>query len=58
VAPVSDEVSADQPERPHPMEPPAAWVPRRRVLDGLDQADPGLRDELDAALDNTIVERA
>jgi prevent-host-death family protein len=30
------------------------WVPRRRVADGLVQADSALRDELEAALPDTI----
>jgi prevent-host-death family protein len=37
-----------------PLESRATWVPRRRVMDGLVQADPGLRVELDAALADTI----
>jgi prevent-host-death family protein len=32
----------------------ATWVPRRRVIDALVQADPGLRDDLDRALPDTI----
>ena len=32
------------------------WLPRRRVLDGLVQADPALRDELAEALPGTIDE--
>jgi len=30
------------------------WVPRERVVDALVQADPALRDELDAALPDTV----
>jgi prevent-host-death family protein len=37
-----------------PLASRATWVPRRRVLDSLVQADRGLRDELDAALPDTI----
>ena len=37
-----------------PLETRATWVPRRRVIDGLVQADTWLRDELDAALPDTI----
>jgi prevent-host-death family protein len=40
-----------------PLESRATWVPRHRVIDGLTQVDPALRDELDAALDNTIDDR-
>jgi len=32
------------------------WVPRQRVLDGLVQADSALRDELAAALPDTLDE--
>jgi prevent-host-death family protein len=32
------------------------WVPRRRVLDALAQADPALRDELADALGQTVDE--
>jgi prevent-host-death family protein len=32
------------------------WVPRQRVVDGLVQADPGLRDELGEALPDTVDE--
>ena len=39
-----------------PLPSRAAWVPRQRVLDGLIQADAGLRDELAAALPDTIDE--
>jgi hypothetical protein len=42
---MSDEVSV--PSR-------ATWVPRERVLAALVQADPELRHELDAALDDAI----
>jgi prevent-host-death family protein len=34
----------------------ATWVPRRRVLDGLMQADPALTRELDEALPDTVDE--
>jgi prevent-host-death family protein len=37
-----------------PLPSRAAWVPRRRVLDNLVQADAGLRPELEAALPDTI----
>jgi len=37
-----------------PLPSRSAWVPRRRVLDGLVQADAGLRGELDEALTDTI----
>lgn len=39
-----------------PLPSRATWVPRRRVLEGLTQADSGLRDELAAALPDTIDE--
>jgi prevent-host-death family protein len=39
-----------------PLASRATWVPRRRVLDGLVQADPALRRELDAMLPDTIDE--
>jgi prevent-host-death family protein len=39
-----------------PLPSRAAWVPRQRVLDGLIQADAGLREELAAALPDTIDE--
>ena len=39
-----------------PLPSRAAWVPRQRVLDGLIQADAGLRAELAAALPDTIDE--
>lgn len=39
-----------------PLASRATWVPRGRVLDGLVQADPGLRAELDAWLPDTIDE--
>jgi prevent-host-death family protein len=39
-----------------PLAARATWVPRRRVLDSLVQADPELRGELDAALADTIDE--
>jgi len=32
------------------------WVPRARVLDALDQADPALRDQLAAVLPDTVDE--
>jgi prevent-host-death family protein len=32
------------------------WVPRQRVVDGLVQADPGLRDDLGEALPDTVDE--
>lgn len=34
----------------------AAWLPRARVLATLVQADPGLRNDLDAALPDTVDE--
>jgi prevent-host-death family protein len=37
-----------------PLPARTTWVPRRRVLDALVQADSGLRDELSAALTDTI----
>ena len=37
-----------------PLPSRATWVPRHRVLDGLVQADPGLRDELAEALPDTV----
>ncbi len=37
-----------------PLPSRAAWVPRRRALDGLVQADAALRLELAAALPDTI----
>ena len=33
-----------------------AWVPRQRVLDGLVQADAGLREDLGEALPDTVDE--
>jgi prevent-host-death family protein len=39
-----------------PLPSRATWVPRQRVLEGLTQADSGLRDELAAALPDTIDE--
>lgn len=39
-----------------PLAARATWVPRRRMLDSLVQADPQLRGELDAALADTIDE--
>jgi prevent-host-death family protein len=37
-----------------PLASRATWVSRRRILDGLVQADPRLRDELHEALPDTI----
>lgn len=37
-----------------PLPQRTTWVPRRRVLDGLVQADSTLRDELAAALSDTV----
>ncbi len=37
-----------------PLPAPATWVPRRRVLDALRQADAGLRGELAEALPATV----
>ena len=39
-----------------PLPARAAWVPRRRVLEGLVQADAGLASELSEALPDTIDE--
>jgi prevent-host-death family protein len=39
-----------------PLASRATWVPRSRVIEGLVQADPALRGELDAALPDTIEE--
>ena len=39
-----------------PLASRATWVPRRRALDGLFQADAGLRRDLDEALPDTIDE--
>ncbi|MDQ3721705.1 MAG: type II toxin-antitoxin system prevent-host-death family antitoxin [Actinomycetota bacterium] len=39
-----------------PLPSRGTWVPRRRVLDGLVQADSGLRSDLDQALPDTIDE--
>ncbi len=39
-----------------PLPARGVWVPRDRVLAGLTQADPGLRDELAGALPDTIDE--
>jgi prevent-host-death family protein len=39
-----------------PLPSRATWVHRKRVLDGLTQADAGLRGELAAALPDTIDE--
>jgi prevent-host-death family protein len=39
-----------------PLPSRATWVPRRRVLAGLTQADAGLREELAEALPDTIDE--
>lgn len=39
-----------------PLPARATWVSRQRVLDGLVQADGRLRDELDAALPDTVDE--
>jgi prevent-host-death family protein len=39
-----------------PLPSRATWVPRRRVVEGLTQADAGLREELAAALPDTIDE--
>jgi prevent-host-death family protein len=39
-----------------PLPSRATWVPRRRVLEGLTQADAGLREELAEALPDTIDE--
>lgn len=39
-----------------PLAARTAWVPRRRVLESLIQADPQLGEELDAALPDTIDE--
>jgi prevent-host-death family protein len=37
-----------------PLPSRSSWVPRQRALDGLVQADAGLRAELDEALPDTI----
>lgn len=37
-----------------PLAARSPWVPRRRVLDGLVQADAGLRDEVAEALPDTL----
>lgn len=37
-----------------PLPARATWVPRRRALDNLAQADPALRDELREALPDTV----
>jgi prevent-host-death family protein len=37
-----------------PLPSRATWVPRQRVLEGLTQTDAGLREELAAALPDTI----
>jgi hypothetical protein len=37
-----------------PLASRSTWVPRRRVISGLVQADPRLRDELAEALPDTI----
>jgi prevent-host-death family protein len=34
----------------------AAWVPRQRAAEALVQADPALREELDAALPDTVAD--
>jgi len=39
-----------------PLPARSPWVPRRRVIDGLVQADPALRGELDRALPDTVDE--
>jgi prevent-host-death family protein len=39
-----------------PLPARATWVQRKRVLEGLTQADAGLREELAAALPDTIDE--
>jgi prevent-host-death family protein len=39
-----------------PLAARSAWVPRERVLAALTQADPGLRDDLDEALPDTVDE--
>jgi prevent-host-death family protein len=39
-----------------PLPSRATWVPRQRVVDGLAQADAALREELAAALPDTIDE--
>lgn len=39
-----------------PLPARSPWVPRRRMLESLVQADPGLRDDLDAALPDTVDE--
>jgi prevent-host-death family protein len=39
-----------------PLPARGSWVPRQRVLDGLVQADAGLRAELDEALPDTVDE--
>ena len=39
-----------------PLASRTTWVPRRRVLESLEQADSELRDELAAALPDTIDE--
>ena len=39
-----------------PLPSRATWVPRQRVIDGLTQADAALREELAAALPDTIDE--
>jgi prevent-host-death family protein len=39
-----------------PLAKRAAWVPRRRVIEALVQADPALREDLDAALPDTIAD--
>jgi prevent-host-death family protein len=39
-----------------PLASRATWVPRRRALDGLVQADPGLSRQLEEALPDTVDE--
>ncbi|SEH10430.1 prevent-host-death family protein [Thermoleophilum album] len=39
-----------------PLASRTVWVPRRRAIDALVQADPALRDELAEALPDTVAE--
>lgn len=40
----------------HPLAARSAWVPRRRAVDALVQSDAGLREDLAAALPDTVDE--
>lgn len=39
-----------------PLASRTTWVPRRRVIEGLKQVDPGMREELHRALPDTVDE--